>query len=161
MWCFRRGLAFLTVLVLLFFVISHFSCVFAVDDDEMNARTAIANSENEVLSCYGVVADASKAGADVADLLNILNEAGMLLSRAKLAYAMGDFGSAVTFANQSMLELNGFITEADALKKTALQQGYLDFMINVVGSVIGAVAVICGGFAIWFLSKKREERRSA
>lgn len=155
-------MVFLAVLVLAFFVISHFSCVFAVDDDgEMDARTAIANSENEVLSCYRVVADASKAGADVADLLNILNEAGMLLSRAKLAYAMGDFGSAVSFANQSMLKLNGFIADAEVLKETALQQGYLDFMINVVGSAIGAVAVICGGFAIWFLLKKREERRSA
>ena len=83
------------------------------------------------------------------------------MSSANLAYETGDFNSTVYFAAQSRLKLQGFVAEAGVLRETALQQRYWDFMINVVGSAVGAIAVICGGFAIWLLLKKREERRSA
>jgi len=157
----RSGIAFLFVLMSMVLVVGSSFRVFAVDESEANARTAIINAESTVFDCYGAALDTEKAGANVTELLSVLNEAGMLLSRANLAYENGDFNSSVYFANQSILKLNGFVAEAGVLKETALQQRYWDFVVNVVGSAVGAIAVICGGVVIWVFLKKREEGRSA
>ena len=130
-------------------------CAFAVD--EADAGAAIAVAEDRIVVCYRAVADADEAGANVTGLLLTTNEAGDLLSRAKLAYKMGDFDSAVGFAVQSQEMLEGVDVEAGVLRENALQQGYWDFMIYVVGSIVGAVVVVCGGFVVWFLLKRRYE----
>jgi len=126
-----------------------------------DASLVISAAEGGIVACYEAVSDAQEAGANVSALLSVLDEAGWLLSRAKLAYATGDFGSAVSFANQSRLKLNGFIAEAEVLRETALRQGHLDFMINVVGSAVGAVAVVVGGFAVWIFLKRKYDRVEA
>ena len=144
---------FLVALVLTFSVADTPFCAFAVD--EADAGAAIAVAEDRIVVCYRAVADADEAGANVTDLLLTINEAGDLLSRAKLAYKMGDFDSAVDFAVQNQEKLDGFVVKADALKETAVQKGYWDFMVNVVGSMVGAVVVVCGGFVVWFLLKRK------
>jgi hypothetical protein len=143
------------VIVLTFSVAGAPFCVFAVD--EADAGSAIAVAEDRIVVCYRAVADADEAGANTSALLSVLNEAGLLLSRAKLAYKMGDFDSAFDFAVQSREKLNGLEAETGVLRENALQQGYWDFMINVVGSMVGAVVVVCGGFVVWFLSKRKYE----
>jgi hypothetical protein len=157
---FGAGFAFLMALMLFLLIVGGSSCVFVAHGTEGDARAAIAEAESEVADCYGAVVDAERTGANVTDLLNTLNEAGVLLSRAYLAYSVGDFGSARDFAVWCGENLTGVVDEADALKQTAIQERYLDFMVNVVGSAVGSVAIVCGGFAIWFLLKKREERGS-
>jgi hypothetical protein len=157
LWSFRGGFGFLAVLMLMLLVVSGSSCVFAVDGTEGDARAAIAEAENRVADCYGAVAGAEGAGANVTGLLNALDEAGMLLSRGILAYNVGDFGSARDFAVWCSGNLTGVVDEAHVLKETAILERYWDFMVNVVGSAVGSVAIVCGGFAVWFLLKKREE----
>jgi len=142
----------------MFWIVNGSLCVFAVDESEANARTAIADAEVVVSDCYGAVLDAEKAGANVTELLSVLNEAGMLLSSANLAYETGDFNSTVYFATQSILMLHGFVAEAGISRETAIQQRYWDFMINVVASIVGTLVVICGGFGVWFFLKKKYER---
>lgn len=152
----RCWLVFLAALVLTFSAVSAPFCAFAVG--EADAGSAIAVAEEKIVVCYRAVADADEAGANVTGLLLTINEAGDLLSRAKLAYKIGDFDSAVDFAVQSQEKLNGLETEASVLRENAMQQGYWDFMVYVVGSVVGAIVVVCGGFVVWFLLKRKYEK---
>jgi hypothetical protein len=125
---------------------------------EETAALAITEAEETVASAYEAVLEAEKAGANVTNLLNVLNEAGILLSKAHLAYDMGDFDSARDFAVWCKGNLTGFVDEAEALKQSAIQRRYWDFTVNVVGSAVGAVAVVVGGFASWTFLKRKYER---
>lgn len=127
----------------------------AIAFSESDAKSAIVAAEEKIVVCYQAVAEADKAGANVTALLAVMNEAGWLLSKAKLAYQTGDFESATNFASLSQERLSGFVEEADGLRGTALQQRYWDFMVNVVGSTMGTVAVIGGSFVVWRLLKRR------
>lgn len=155
MWSIRCTLA-LAALMLMLSVANVSFCVFAVD--EADVRSSIAAAEENIVVCYRAVADADEVGANATALLAALNEAGELLSRANLAYEMGDFNSTLDFANQSQERLNGFVAQAVVLREAALQQRYWDFMVYVVGSIFGAVVVVCGGFVVWFLLKRRYEK---
>jgi hypothetical protein len=124
---------------------------------EDEARSAIEAAESEILNCYNAAFEAQKAGANINELLSALNEAGWLLSKAKFAYSQEDFDSSVSFANECQSKLEGFLDRANVLKRNAEKEGYLDFMNNFVGSGVGALCVIIGGFAFWTFLKKREE----
>ncbi len=126
-----------------------------------DAFSAISDAEGKVVACYKAVSDAQGAGANVSDLLSVLNDAGWFLSRAKLAYNQSDFDSAVVYANNCSLKLNGFLEQAESLKLDAERAGYLDFMVNIVGSGVGAMGVVVGGFSVWVFLKKREETKGA
>jgi hypothetical protein len=41
------------------------------------------------------------------------------------------------------------------LKNAAEHSGFMDFMINIVGSSAGTVAIVVGSFAVWFGLKIR------
>lgn len=152
----RCWLVFLVALVLTFSVADTPFCAFAVD--EADAGSAIAVAEGRIVVSYRAVSGADEAGANTSALLAVLNEAGLLLSRANLAYKMGDFDSALDSANQSQERLNGFVAQAVVLREAALQQRYWDFMVYVVGSIVGTVVVVCGGFVVWFFLKIRYEK---
>ncbi len=125
---------------------------------ESDAESAIAAAEERILVSYQGLVKADDAGANTTKLLLILDEAGNLLSKAKLTYQMGNFDSAMNFALLSQEKLNGFVVEVDALTKAAMQKRYWDFTVNVVGSVFAAVGVVCGGLIVWLLLKKKCER---
>lgn len=150
---FRCKLISVVVSMLAFFALSASGYVFGFT--EADARSAIVAAENRVVDCYTAVLDAEEAGANVTGLLRVLNEAGELLSWAKLTYSAGDFDSALDFAVRSQEKLNGIVAETDLLRKTAAQQRYWDFMFNVAGSFVGTGLVVCGGFVVWFLLKRK------
>lgn len=124
---------------------------------ESEAAAKISEAKNALNSAYEAVSQAAKAGANVTSLLNTLNEAGDLLSKAELAISTNE-SAAISFALESEAKLNGVLADADVLKAAASQQGFWDFMINVVGSIAGAVAVICGGFVVWTVLKRKYEK---
>jgi hypothetical protein len=148
--------AFLAVSVLIFLIVVNPFCAFALT--EADAESAIVAAENRIADCYRTALDAEKAGANVTSLLSTLNEAGELLSKANLVYSMGDFDSAHDFAVQSQEKLNGFDVKTGALKESAMHARYWDFMVNVLGSIVGTVVVVCGGFVVWVLLKRRYEK---
>lgn len=121
------------------------------------AENKVSEAENKILDCYQAAFEAEKAGANISELLTTINEAGRLLSIAKLSYEYGDYDSAVELANQTLTILDGFIDEANALNKNAKQSGFFDFTVNFVGSAVGAVAIFVGGYAGWILLKRREK----
>ena len=141
-------------IILMLFVTVLASPVWA---EQSSAGTAISSAQNTILNCYNAAKEAEAAGANITAIVATLNEAGSLLSQAELAYAANDFGATVNLAVQSQTVLNGFVGEANTLKETALQQQNQDFLINVVGSIIGAFAVIVAGGVVWLLLKRKCE----
>jgi hypothetical protein len=115
----------------------------------------MVEADQTIKDCYLAVAAADKAGGNVSGMLSVLQDAGMLLSKADLALEKGDFDSAYDLAVQSKASLDGFVAEANSVKDTAEHSGSVDFMINIVGSSAGTVAVVVGGFAVWFWLNRR------
>jgi hypothetical protein len=134
------------------------SVTFSYASTASDAGLAIAQAEHRIEVCYSAAADAAKAGANVTGLLSVLNESGMLLSKAKLAFQNGDYDSAYSLAVQSNTTLTGFEAQAGSLRDTAAQQGRMDFLVNVVGSTAGTFAVIVIGLSVWFYLKRRPEK---
>ncbi|MEM3579415.1 MAG: hypothetical protein QXL54_04255 [Candidatus Bathyarchaeia archaeon] len=124
---------------------------------QADAESAVQSAESELLEGYNAVYEAEKAGANVNGLLEVLNEAGWLLSRAKLAYNGGDFELAYGYALNCSQRLEGIVSQANSLKLEAEQASRMDFLINYVGSAAGSVAVVVGGYAVWIVMKKRDK----
>jgi hypothetical protein len=129
--------------------------------EQADAATVISSVQNTIVACYNAVKEAEAAGANITVLVSTINKAGSLLSQAKTAYATNDFDVALNLAVQSQNLLSNFIEETNTLKENATQQQKQDFLINVVGSIVGAFAVIIGGFAVWIILKKRYELTEA
>jgi hypothetical protein len=123
--------------------------------DEHDAGLAVASAELRVAECYNFALDAERAGANVSELLRIMNEAGDLLSKAELAFGVGDYDGAGVYAAQCEGRLAGFEVQANALRDSASWQRQLDLMVNVVGSAAGTVAVLVGGWLVWRYLKKK------
>jgi len=123
-----------------------------------DASSAIAEAELRIQVCYSAAADAEKAGANVTGLLSVLDGAGLLLSKASLAFQGGDYDSAYSLAVQSNSTLARFEAQAGSLKNTAVQDGRMDFWVNIVGSTVGTFAVIIIGVLLWFYLKRRPEK---
>jgi hypothetical protein len=145
-------------MMLLVFASQFFVPVTKATVGESEAASALTNAEKTVNSAYQAVSKAEESGVNVSSLLVRLNEAGRFLDRANMAYKSGDFDSALEFATQSQEKLDGFIAETDVLRENAIRDHYLDFMVNVVGSIIGAVSVVCVGFFVWFFLKRKYEK---
>lgn len=152
-----KSILLASCIFLLFF--SVFSIRPVLGYTEKEARETIEAAEEEVLNCYDAVLEAERSGANVCELLVILNDADWLLSRAKTAYDRKDFNS--TFANATMCrsKLDGFVNQAYSLRLEAERAAYYDFMVNFVGSSVGGLCVVLGGFMVWKFLKKREEAK--
>ena len=141
----------LTVLLLLF-VTAMMAPVWA---EQEGAQSAISSAKNTILTCYSAVREAEAAGANITVLTATLNQAASLLSQAEFAYATNDFDTASNLASQSQNTLTNFVEEANALKETATQQRNQDFLVNVVGSLIGTFVVIVAGLVVWIFLKRK------
>ncbi len=122
-----------------------------------NAAEAISEAQDELIQGYEVARIAESAGANISQLTSKLNSAGLLLSQAKLAYSSGDYGSALSLAaeTQNKLDISFFLLETNSLKSLAEQNRMSDFLLNIVGSVLGTVTVLFGGFSVWVLLKRK------
>ena len=138
--------------MLLFSVMAVPSLVLA---EQTDATATITSAKGQIVTCYQAARYAEGAGANITSLTATLNDAGALLSQAELAYSTNDFDTARNLAVQSQGMLGNFVSEASALKQAATQQRDQDFLINVVGSLIGVFAVIGAGAAAWLFLKKR------
>lgn len=142
------------VLGLMLFVVDVPVRVFAVATAD-EAQAAVDGAQAQIITCYGAVAEAEGAGGNVTELAGVLNEAGVLLSRARVAFENGEYDLAVEFSSNCTDRLAGFTDRAVTLRDSAVQERYADFMVNVVGSVAGTVAVIVAGWVLWFYLKRK------
>jgi hypothetical protein len=147
------------LIAILLFVISTFLPL--AQAEQTDAATAIASAKEQILTCYQAAKEAEGAGANITALVAVLNDAGTLLSRAEFTYSISDFDTARDLAIQSQNTLGDFISEANTSKETATQQQNQDFLINVVGSIIGTFAVLSAGIAAWIFLKRKYETAGA
>jgi hypothetical protein len=146
---FERVIGTALFVVIFIAVLSVPSFVWAQQND------AISAAQSKIVQCYDAAKAAESAGANISQLTLTLNDAGLLLSNAQLAYSKGDFSLALSLAVQSQNELANFVSDANALQTSASQSRTFDFLLNVVGSVLGTVAVLVGSFVVWrFLKRK-------
>ena len=148
----RVSLGVLLLSALFIAVLSVPSVVWAQQSD---AASAISAAQSKLVQCYDAARAAEAASANISVLTNRLNSAGLLLSRAELAYSTGDFGSAQSLAVQSQDELASFISDANSLQTSAAQSKSFDFLLSIVGSVVGTVVVLVGSFVVWGLLKRK------
>lgn len=129
--------------------------------NQTDAAAAIDSAKDNILGAYDAAKEAESAGANITVLTSKLNNAGLLLSQAELAYAKNDFEGALSLATQIQTVLNGFASEADALGLSALQQQNQDFLINVVGSISATLVILIAGFVAWIYLKRKYETSEA
>ena len=79
------------------------------------------------------------------------------MSKARVAYDNGDFNSAYEYAAKCTQKLDGRVDEANRLKLEAESARRMDFLVNYVGSSVGAIAIAVGGYAFWVFLKRREK----
>lgn len=120
-----------------------------------NAASAISAAQNKLVQCYDAARAAEASSANISSLTSRLNSAGLLLSRAELAYSDANFGSAQSLAVQSQNELASFVSDANSLQTSGAQSRTFDFLLNIVGSVVGTVAVLVGSVVVWVLLKRK------
>ena len=128
--------------------------VFAVATAD-EARAAVDGAQAQIIACYGAVVEAEGAGWNVTELAGVLNEAGGLLSRARVALENGEFDVAVDFSSNCTDKLAGFTDRAVTSRDSAALERSVDFMVNIVGSVAGTVAVIFAGWVLWVYLKRK------
>jgi hypothetical protein len=136
-------------------VFAHVFAVLGLDVDE--AEKAVEMAEAKVLKCYEAAVRAEKAGANITALIRVLNDAGMILSEAKLAYGKGHFELALKYASECSSMLEGFEENAENMRLKAETNRQRDFMVNYLFSGLGALAIIIGGLAVWILLSRREK----
>ena len=151
-----KGLkAFVIAVVILFITAAVFSSpVFA---QQNSAQTAIISAQNNFKSCYNAAKQAQAAGANVDSLMATINSAAASLSEAQLAYASNDYNSAYTYAIQSQNTLNGFISQATALRQSADSNDIQNSIITIL-SIIGSVAILCVGIFAWVKLNRKSRK---
>ena len=147
----HRRFSFLAILI----VLSAFAFAPVVFAAETDAASAIASAKQQLVVCFQTAVDAEAAGANITQLTHVLTDAGALLSDAELAFANGDFDNAQNLATDSQVGLANFASEANALSVAATEAKNMDFLVNVVGSIVGVIVVIVLGVFGWFFVKKR------
>lgn len=150
--------AFTSLTLLALLVVSMYHdiqiCLGANSDDTFSV---ISKAEFRVIACYRAIMDAERDGANITKMVSILNRASWLLSKAKLAYNYSDYESAVKYASECLLTLDGFTEYAGVLRREAKEASQRDFMFNFVGAGVSALCIIAGGYAAWLYLIRREK----
>ncbi len=121
---------------------------------QSSAASAISAAQSKLVSCFDAARSAEAAGANISQLTSTLNDAGLLLSNAQLAYSNGNYGDAQNYASQSQNVLSNFVSNANSLQATAAQNRTIG-TLYFVGSILGSVVVVVGGVAVWVLLKRK------
>jgi hypothetical protein len=132
-------------------------CVSAVDEDVVSL--GLADAEEVLVSAYDAVLEAEEAGVNVSGLVVRLNLGGEYLAEAYVWYRLGVSENASRFAGLCISVVGGVRSEAFALRDEANRVGEDDSVVKLVGSVVGVVAVLIGGFMVWRVFRRRYVRR--
>jgi hypothetical protein len=125
--------------------------------DQVEVADAISRARSQLVNCYNVARKAETVVANITTLTGTLNKAGLFLSQAEFAFSNGDFTGAQDYAVQSQGKLADFVTEANAFLIDAASQRNQDFLIDVLGSAGGTVAVLVGSAGFWSFLKKKHK----
>jgi len=131
--------------------------VSAVDEDVV--ALDIAEAEEVLGSAYGAVLEAEEAGANVSGLFVRLDVGGEYLAEAYVWYRLGVYESASRFAGLCRDVVGDVRSEAFELRDEAERLGEADFVVNMIGSVVGVIVVVVSGFVVWRVFRRRYRKR--
>lgn len=124
---------------------------------QSGVESEISLAKEELLECYKTVKNVEANGGNVAGLIEILNSAAQLLTRAELAYLAKNYSLALSLAGQSRTRLSGdakaSLVQNDALNNVNLSL-YTDALL-----AISSFAVFCVAIAVWFALGKTKNTR--
>jgi len=115
----------------------------------------IQTANTAVEEAFGSVLHAEKAGASVSSLLNQLNNATSLLSRAENAYRSGDNDTAINDADAVVLISKQVTLSAQTAQQSATVDSHNAFFYNVVFTVVASFFFVLVMFYVWRLFKRR------
>lgn len=130
---------------------------FAVSVDE--ASVAIGQAERDLSSAYTNVSAAAGSGANVTVLLDKLTEAGSYLSEANVAYRVGNYESAFSYAESCSSAVQGVAGDATRLSLSAENSRSGTVLLDVVESGVGLALLLVFGLLGWRFLSKRYRRR--
>jgi len=131
--------------------------VCATAANESEAASALADADAELTLAYLAVLKAEEAGANVTRLLVRLNESGVLLARARMAYSEAEFEETINLAISTVSIGVEVQAEAVRLKTAAVSESVQRVMLTATASIFGIALIAFGSFWIWSQLKKRYE----
>lgn len=145
------------LLVSLLLIVCFAPFCLAVDTNE--ASNALNNAETDLDLAFIVLAEAEDAGANVATLLEKLNDAGGFLSEAYAAFRDGNYESAVSSAGMCSVTVDGVADDGALLKSSAERLSGDRLFLSAVGSGIGLILLFVLGFLGWKMLEKSFSKR--
>lgn len=128
-------------------------------DSKSEAALAISTAEEVMASAYQVVKEAETAGAEISGFSELLKDAVQLLAQAHTSFRVGDFDSAVRFAN--LTREIGKEVEAKAYRLREFKRGIpvWEMSLTMIKSLFAVVAVVVASFLGWSVFKRLYYRR--
>jgi len=128
-------------------------------DSEGEAVLAIDAAEDVMFFVYQAVRDAEMAGADISGFSELLRDAAQLLAHANTSFRVGDFGSAVQFAN--LTGVIGKKVEVEAFRLSDSRRGLpvWQMWLIMIQSIFGVLVVVLLSFWSWRVFKRLYHRR--
>jgi len=120
---------------------------------------ALTEAEEAFTSAYEAVFEAEQAGANVSGLFGRLNIAGEYLSEAYVWHRSGDSENASRFAGLCYDVVEDLKSEAVELRDEAKRLGEADFVVNMIGSVVGVIVVLVSCSVAWLVFRRRYRRQ--
>ena len=151
---------FLVLFVLLVLPAPIFVSVGLAEINKNAAASTIEGAEASVASAHEAVLEAEQNGADVSDLVVVLNDAAELLAEANIAYGLGQFDEAAGFAGLCLEASEAVRSDAVALRVETQGARVWELWLNLIGSLVGVVVVVFGGLVGWGYVKKRYFKRA-
>ncbi len=127
--------------------------------DEADSALGLADAEEALVSAYNAVLEAEDAGANVSGLLVRLNVGGEYLAEAYVWYRLGAYENASRLTGLCHEAVGDVRSEAVGLKDEAVRLGDADFVMRLVGSVVGVVIVVILGFVVWRAFRRRYNKQ--
>ncbi len=128
-------------------------------DSKSEATLAISTAEAVMASAYQVVKEAETAGADISGFSGLLKDAAQLLAQAHTSFRVGDFDSAVRFANLTSEIGKEVEDKASPLREYKRSSPVWETWLTMIGSVFAVVAVVLASFLGWRVFKRLYYRR--
>jgi hypothetical protein len=120
-----------------------------------DASSDVEEADVAVRQAFNATLGAERAGANVSNLILMLNEAGDALGNAENALRDGDAGAAAGNASLCIGIANNVSTNADVLKASALGEAHSVFWDSVAFSVVGMTVFTVVLALVWAWFKRK------
>lgn len=131
-------------------------CVKGADE----ASSSVPEADVAVRQAFQATLNAERAGANVSGLMLRLNEAGVILGEAEIAFGNGDSSGAAGNASLCIGIAGSVKSDADVLKASALDEAQAVFQTSLIVSVVGIATFVVVLVLVWRWFKRGYVRKT-